>query len=183
MPLRRIAFLSFFAALAVLSCGSKPKTFDVSLKHQGPEQTLPRPQIVDTFAAADMAIGQRRVEVFTWLASVHTEEQPHRPSAEPRSVVSSPQSTTAEASPSSMPCDGEYPPCYVAQRESGNTYDAYNPTGCGGNGCYGRWQFSGAWAGKLGLPDDLSQATPEQQDAAARSLWANGSGCSNWGAC
>lgn len=81
-------------------------------------------------------------------------------------------------------CGGtEYPPCEVAWRESRNTYDAYNPTGCGGNGCYGRWQFSGAWAGQLGLPADLSTATPEQQDAAARELWAGGAGCSHWAEC
>jgi hypothetical protein len=81
------------------------------------------------------------------------------------------------------PCGGDYPPCQVAQRESGNSYTAYNPTGCGGQGCYGRWQFSGAWAGRLGLPLDLTQATPQQQDDAARQLWNHGAGCSNWSSC
>ena len=80
-------------------------------------------------------------------------------------------------------CGGDLPPCSVKARESGGDYNAYNPTGCGGRGCYGAWQFSGEWAGKLGLPLDLSTATPEQQDAAARALWANGAGCSNWDAC
>lgn len=80
-------------------------------------------------------------------------------------------------------CGGDLPPCYVMQRESGGSYTAFNPTGCGGSSCYGKWQFSGEWAGKLGLPADLSQATPEQQDTAARILWNNGAGCSNWGAC
>jgi hypothetical protein len=81
------------------------------------------------------------------------------------------------------PCGGDYPPCQVAQRESGNSYTAINPGGCGGQGCYGRWQFSGAWAGKLGLPLDLTQATPQQQDEAARLLWNHGAGCSNWSSC
>ncbi len=85
--------------------------------------------------------------------------------------------------PSLEPCGGDLPPCWVAQKESGGSYTAYNPTGCGGRGCYGKWQFSGEWAGKLGLPEDLATATPEQQDAAARELWRNGAGCSNWGAC
>jgi len=85
---------------------------------------------------------------------------------------------------SSGPCGGsDYPPCYVAQRESGNRYDAYNPTGCGGSGCYGRWQFGGFWAGRLGLPADIRNATPAEQDAAARALWNGGRGCSNWAAC
>lgn len=86
--------------------------------------------------------------------------------------------------PSLAPCGGtDYPPCYVAARESGGSYSAYNPGGCGGNGCYGKWQFSGAWAGRLGLPTNLAAATPAQQDAAARALWAHGAGCSNWAAC
>ena len=81
------------------------------------------------------------------------------------------------------PCGGDLPPCSVAHDESGGSYTAFNATGCDGRGCYGKWQFSGEWACKLGLPCDLSHATPEQQDAAARTLWAGGAGCSNWAAC
>lgn len=80
-------------------------------------------------------------------------------------------------------CGGDLPPCYVMHRESGGSYTAYNPRGCGGHACYGKWQFSGAWAGKLGLPVDIGSATPVEQDAAARALWAGGAGCSNWDAC
>ena len=83
-----------------------------------------------------------------------------------------------------FPCGGvDFPPCYVAVRESGNSYTAFNPTGCGGHGCYGRWQFSGAWACHFGLPCDIARWTPAQQDYAARVLWAGGAGCSNWAAC
>lgn len=89
------------------------------------------------------------------------------------------------------PCGGDLPPCWVKNRESHGNYRAYNPTGCvwtakdgtRHRGCWGAWQFSGAWAGKLGLPDDLSTATPAQQDAAARQLWNGGRGCGNWAAC
>lgn len=82
-----------------------------------------------------------------------------------------------------QPCGGDLPPCSVKQAESHGDYSAFNPTGCSGFGCYGAWQLSGAWAGRLGLPLDLSQATPEQQDNAARLLWAGGAGCANWAAC
>ncbi len=81
------------------------------------------------------------------------------------------------------PCGGDLPPCWVKWAESRGDYGAVNPGGCGGRGCFGAWQFSGEWAGKLGLPFDLSTATPEQQDEAARILWAGGRGCSNWDAC
>jgi hypothetical protein len=70
--------------------------------------------------------------------------------------------------------------------ESGGRYDAWNPTGCVGMGrigCYGKWQFGLFWSGKLGLPADYHRWTPRLQDEAARILWANGRGCSNWAAC
>lgn len=81
------------------------------------------------------------------------------------------------------PCGGDLPPCWVVATESGGDYNAVNWSGCGGRGCYGKWQFSGEWACKLGLPCDLLTATPEQQDEAARILFDNGRGCRNWDAC
>lgn len=81
------------------------------------------------------------------------------------------------------PCGGDYPPCYRVGTESRGDYSAYNPGGCAGHGCYGKWQFSGAWAGKLGLPTNIATATPAQQDAAAKQLWNHGAGCGNWAAC
>lgn len=113
--------------------------------------------------------------VETAAESVHAAEQ--------RAQVTSSPDRGSAVSTSLEPCGGDLPPCYVKARESGGSYTAYNPNGCGGYSCYGAWQFSGAWAGKLGLPLDLSTATPAQQDEAARRLWANGAGCSNWGAC
>lgn len=92
--------------------------------------------------------------------------------------------TNAEWGSSLSPCGGgDYPPCSVAQRESGGNYNAVNWGGCGGSNCYGKWQFSGEWAGQLGLPTDLQNATPAQQDEAARLLWNGGAGCGNWAAC
>lgn len=81
------------------------------------------------------------------------------------------------------PCGGDLPPCYVLDHESGGDPTAYNPGGCNNHGCYGLWQFSGEWAGKLGLPSDIASATVDQQNNAARILWDGGRGCSNWGAC
>lgn len=81
------------------------------------------------------------------------------------------------------PCGGDLPPCYVLDRESGGDPTAYNADGCNGNGCYGLWQFSGEWAGKLGLPTDIASATVDQQNNAARTLWNGGRGCRNWAAC
>ena len=82
------------------------------------------------------------------------------------------------------PCDGDLPPCWrIYGTESGGRWDAYNPGGCSGTGCWGPYQFGGFWAGKLGLPNDLRTTTKEQWINAARILWAGGRGCSNWSAC
>lgn len=72
-------------------------------------------------------------------------------------------------------CGGDLPPCWVMMRESGGNLNAYNPTGCGGRGCYGKWQCD---------PRTCSgRGTEAQQDAEARALWDGGRGCANWGAC
>lgn len=87
------------------------------------------------------------------------------------------------AEPGGLPCGGDLPPCWVLDRESGYndgdpwTYDvhAYNPTGCGGRGCYGKWQFDPRTGDGTG--------TEAEQDAEARRVWAGGAGCSAWAAC
>lgn len=125
-----------------------------------------------TVAAFADAVGVHR----GGARDVHPEVEGH---VDPRS-----HGPTASATLDPLaPCGGDLPPCSVAHDESGGSYTAFNATGCDGRGCYGKWQFSGEWACKLGLPCDLSTATPEQQDAAARTLWAGGAGCSNWAAC
>ena len=112
------------------------------------------------------------------------EPVPEPPVEEEVYVAPAPR-VSAPSNGSYGPCGGQYPPCWVVENESSEAglYGAYNSTGCGGGGCYGKWQFSTEWACKLGLPCDLSTATPEQQDEAARLLWNGGSGCSNWDAC
>lgn len=81
------------------------------------------------------------------------------------------------------PCGQPLPPCYVMARESGGNPYAVNWGGCNGNNCYGLWQFSGEWDCDLGQPCGIASWTVEQQNAAARTLWAGGAGCSNWSAC
>lgn len=72
-------------------------------------------------------------------------------------------------------CGGDLPPCWVMNRESGGNLNAYNPTGCGGRGCYGKWQCD---------PRTCSgHGTEAQQDAEAAALWDHGRGCSHWAAC
>jgi hypothetical protein len=61
------------------------------------------------------------------------------------------------------------------ERESGGDINAYNPDGCNGRGCYGKWQFDPRTGDGTG--------TEEQQDDEARRVWANGAGCEHWGAC
>lgn len=72
-------------------------------------------------------------------------------------------------------CGGNLPPCSVMMRESGGNIHAYNPTGCGGRGCYGKWQCDPRSCNGTG--------TEAEQDAEAAQLWNGGAGCGNWAAC
>lgn len=82
-------------------------------------------------------------------------------------------------------------PAYICQRESGGSPTAVNPTGCGGRGCYGKYQFDPiTWnnaARMAGRPDLVgvlpSNVSEADQDQVAAALWAGGAGCSHWAAC
>lgn len=87
--------------------------------------------------------------------------------------------------PVSGACGGELPPCWVMIAESGPGGNplAVNEGGCGGTGCYGKWQASmGTWNRYDGY--ERADLAPESvQDDFARDLWNNGRGCSHWNAC
>lgn len=140
--------------------------------------TAAAPVAPNALAAADAAIAAGR-----WLVALRARALVAFLAAIPPPAVTPTTVAPAPEAPTVGGCGGDLPPCYVVARESGGSYTAVNATGCGGNGCFGKYQFSGAWAGKLGLPADIARATPAQQDAAARELWADGAGCSNWSAC
>lgn len=80
-------------------------------------------------------------------------------------------------------CGGTLPPCYVMRRESGGDPSAVNATGCGGRGCFGKWQFDPRTSQGLGYSRPMNQYDEATQDEAARRLWAGGRGCSHWNAC
>jgi hypothetical protein len=73
------------------------------------------------------------------------------------------------------PCGGDLPPCSVMLLESGGDPNAYNPTGCGGRGCRGKWQCDPRTCSGTG--------TEAEQDDEARALWDDGAGCAHWDAC
>lgn len=129
--------------------------------------------------------------VFRWNATKVLQELARQQTAEraaaiKRGIKAPPESAHGPwvATGGGAPCDGDLPPCWrIIGTESGGRWDAFNPGGCGGTGCWGPYQFGGFWAGKLGLPADLTQTTKEQWVNAARTLWNGGAGCSNWSAC
>lgn len=144
----------------------------------------------------DVAVHQAEVRFETAVAAGRRREAiaalpPKRPVATAirlGTAIVAPTSVAVIASDGNYPCGGVlYPPCFVAQRESGNQYfradgsPIINPTGCSGAACFGRWQFGGFWACHWGLPCDIAHWTPAQQDYAARMLWNGGRGSSNWG--
>lgn len=80
-------------------------------------------------------------------------------------------------------CGGDLPPCWVMMQESGGDIGQVYASGCGGFGCYGKWQFDPRTSEGLGYPLTMDQYPESVQDEAARSLWAGGAGCSHWNAC
>lgn len=100
------------------------------------------------------------------------------------SARANPSSTpTRTTSPATGRCGGDLPPCWVMQRESGGSITAVNPTGCGGRGCYGKWQFDPRTWASFGGYSNAHLAPESVQDDKARQLWAGGRGCSHWAAC
>lgn len=76
-------------------------------------------------------------------------------------------------------------PAHIAYRESHCSYDAYNPGGCGGNGCIGAYQFDSrhffGWANGQSACGDLDPWTIEGQNECAWRLSREGTNFSPWG--
>lgn len=95
--------------------------------------------------------------------------------AERRSAVRQKARSATASNVNGHPCGGDLPPCWVMMRESGGDPNAYNPDGCSGNGCYGKWQCDPGTCDGTG--------SEEEQDAEARRVWDGGRGCQHWDAC
>lgn len=80
MPLRRQLVVAVLALSCALSCGSKSKTFDVSIRR--PEVGPNVQTSVNVVAAASRAIGQQRRDAFIWAAA-GPKEQPESIAQEP----------------------------------------------------------------------------------------------------
>jgi hypothetical protein len=76
-------------------------------------------------------------------------------------------------------------PTGIAWRESRCSYDAYNPTGCGGHGCVGLYQFDSrhfdGWANGQAACGDLNATIPSEQDECAWRLSRGGTNFQPWG--
>lgn len=170
-------------AAAVGAC-SRPKTFDALTVR--PPVARPTTTTTTTTTTSPPQLAAYRE---AWNEQVFLDAMVANAAAAEResistSSVDSNRTDVVAPTDGRAPCDGDLPPCWrIIGIESGGRWDAYNPTGCDGNGCFGPYQFSGAWAGKLGLPSDLWSTTHEQWVAAARELWNHGAGCANWQAC
>jgi hypothetical protein len=92
-------------------------------------------------------------------------------------VVRRPVAPTAPVSPVSTgsgACGGSLPPCWVMMRESGGNPRAVNSTGCGGRGCFGKWQMDPRTSAGIGYALTMDQYPESAQDDAARTLWRGG---------
>jgi hypothetical protein len=76
-------------------------------------------------------------------------------------------------------------PAGIAWRESHCSYDAYNPGGCGGNGCIGAFQFDArhffGWGNGQAACGDLDPWTIDGQNECAWRLSREGTQFGAWG--
>lgn len=156
-------------------------------------ETVPEPVVLMTAPPSDgdVLLTQLAEDVHAWQRAVRQAELDRQAIA--RADVETDERAHAAAVPSDGlgNCGGILPPCWVLVRESGGRYDAINLNGCGGRGCFGRWQFDprtwDATAGRAGRPDLIGvrpdRASPEDQDLIAAALWDDGRGCAHWAAC
>ena len=111
----------------------------------------------------------------------------HQPCPAAAPVTTAPAVTRAPAAAPAETgtgaCGGSLPPCWVLQAESRGNIRAVNAAGCGGRGCFGKWQFDPRTSQGLGYALTMDQYPESVQDEAARTLWAGGAGCRAWGAC
>jgi hypothetical protein len=116
-----------------------------------------------------------------------TTEAPARTAPIPTTTVSRPPSTRpapvvaapASSSGGGLDCGGSLPSCSTMANESrgpgypnGGDPTAVNETGCGGRGCYGKWQFDPLTSASLGYDKTMDQYPVDVQDQAARDLKA-----------
>lgn len=158
-------------------------------QHRADVERWNRSFLLITYARQVEAAKQVSVAVRTSTRPATEDTSSSRPVVGTATTASTPN-VAVIASDGNFPCGGElYPPCYVADRESGNQYfrsdgsPVVNPTGCSGTACWGRWQFGGFWSCHFGLSCDIAHWSPAEQDYAARTLWDHGRGCGNWAAC
>lgn len=131
----------------------------------------------------DVRVWVRQSDVNRFLAAERLIAEAEKVKAQVRGEAAQRPRSSPAFSAGLGPCGGDLPPCHVKARESGGSYTAYNPGGCGGRSCGGAWQFDPrTWAGYGGYPE-AQMAPPAVQDARARDLWAGGSGCGHWAAC
>lgn len=116
-----------------------------------------------------------------------TTEAPARIAPIPTTAASRPSSTRsapvvaapASSSGGGLDCGGSLPSCATMANEStsaaypkGGDPQAVNETGCGGRGCYGKWQFDPRTSASLGYDQTMDHYPVDVQDQAARDLKA-----------
>lgn len=156
-------------------------------------ETVPEPVVLMTAPPSDgdVLLTQLAEDVHAWQRAVWQAELDRQAVARAE-VEARGRAQAASASSEGLGrCGGTFPPCWVLDRESGGRPDAVNASGCGGRGCFGRWQFDprtwDATAARAGRPDLIGvrpdHASAADQDLLAAVLWDGGHGCSHWAAC
>lgn len=135
------------AAVIIARPSSSPASIRTS-RNEKPVTLGPPPEVALAALEADLA------GFFQWVhdedvAAIGRLVEQMRADEEAAAAAAAARVPVAVAAPSARPalpsgggsCANPVVPEWVAQRESGCTWDAYNATGCGGRGCLGFYQL------------------------------------------
>ena len=121
-----------------------------------------------------------------YLAALAAEEEARR-QADLEAAMAAPRPAVQPTSVGVGGCENipAWFPQAIAYRESRCSYDAYNPTGCGGYGCIGAFQFDArhftGWANGQSACGDLDPGTVDGQNECAWRLSRGGTQFGAWG--
>lgn len=115
-----------------------------------------------------------------WFSAVAAAEQARLAAA--AAAPPAPARTAPQAFDYPAECAGHPIPAYIVWRESHCNYGSVNPTGCGGYGCVGMYQFDlRHWMEGGGCAWLGDWTVPANQDACAAQMSKDGTDLSPWG--
>lgn len=178
-------FFAFLIAVLFISVGI------IILEREPADPSVTPPSTTTTTLWAEEDIIEVAVRDYTeritreYLDALAAEEARRQKDLEAAMAATRPSTNVASTAPGDCSHIPAWFPQAIAYRESRCSYDAYSPTGCGGYGCIGAFQFDArhftGWANGQAGCGDLDPWTVDGQNECAWRLSREGTQFGAWG--